>query len=115
MKLKNLSVAVMPTELQPWIFRYGVAMPFYNVGHTVRTVSRLHKSFVALVNEEQIIFNTKNEIARNLGILLAWIVLSFITISVATWLIRRNSVNAHRKAVGENELDEKVPGSENTV
>lgn len=35
----DASVATMPHELQPWIFRYGVAMPFYNVGRVVRTVS----------------------------------------------------------------------------
>lgn len=28
----------MPHELQPWIFRYGAAMPFFNVGRVVRTV-----------------------------------------------------------------------------
>lgn len=57
----------------------------------------------------QIIFDTKNEIARNLGILLGWIALSLITISVATWIFRRKSVNAHRRAMGERETDEKTP------
>lgn len=77
-----LRVASLPHELQPWIYRYGVAMPFYNVGRTVRTL----------------IFDTKNEIAQNLGILLAWAVFSMITISLATWLMRRKAVNAYRSA-----------------
>ncbi|ORX38840.1 hypothetical protein BD324DRAFT_576967 [Kockovaella imperatae] len=89
----NVSVASLPHELQPWIFRYGVAMPFYNVGKVVRTI----------------IFNTKNEIAMNLGILLAWIALSLITIPLAVWLFRRKAVNAHRRAVAENEYDVNMP------
>jgi hypothetical protein len=85
--MELFSVASYPHELQPWIFKYGVSMPFYNVSKVIRTI----------------IFNTKNEIAMNLGILLAWIVLSCITIPVATWLFRRKSVNQHRKEVGEVE------------
>lgn len=54
-------------------------MPFYNVGRIVRTI----------------IFDTKNQIAQNLGILLAWAVFSMFTISLATWLLRRKSVNAY--------------------
>ena len=38
-RLVDRSVAVMPHELQPWIFRYGAAMPFFNAGRAVRTVS----------------------------------------------------------------------------
>ena len=56
-------------------------MPFYNVGRTIRTI----------------IFNTKNEIGMNLGILIAWTVLSMITISLATWAYRRKDVNAYRQ------------------
>lgn len=35
----NVSVVSLPHELQPWIYRYGVAMPFSNCSHIVRTVS----------------------------------------------------------------------------
>ncbi|KIR35936.1 endoplasmic reticulum protein [Cryptococcus deuterogattii MMRL2647] len=85
----NVSVVSLPHELQPWIYRYGVAMPFYNCSHIVRTI----------------IFNTKNEIGQNMGILVAWVVVNFITISIGTWLFRRRSVNQHNKEVGENEMD----------
>ncbi|ADV22219.1 endoplasmic reticulum protein [Cryptococcus gattii Ru294] len=85
----NVSVVSLPHELQPWIYRYGVAMPFYNCSHIVRTI----------------IFNTKNEIGQNMGILIAWVVVNFITISLGTWLFRRRSVNQHNKEVGENEMD----------
>lgn len=79
--IANVSVASLPHELQPWIYRYGVAMPFHNIGQAVRTI----------------IFDTKNEIAQNLGILLAWAVFSMGTVSLATWLMRRKSVNEYKR------------------
>ncbi|WVQ76068.1 hypothetical protein IAR50_005705 [Cryptococcus sp. DSM 104548] len=85
----NVSVCSLPHELQPWIYKYGVAFPFYNCNRIVRTI----------------IFNTKNDIGMNIGILIAWIAVSFITITLGTWLFRRRSVNEHNKAVGENEMD----------
>jgi hypothetical protein len=45
----------------------------------------------------------------HLGILLAWIVLSLITIPLATWLFRRNAVNQHKREIGENEKDVEMP------
>lgn len=33
-----LSVVSLPHELQPWIYKYGVVMPFYNLSKIVRTV-----------------------------------------------------------------------------
>lgn len=91
--ISNVSVVVLPHELQPWIYRYGVAMPFYNASRAVRTL----------------IFDTKNELGRNCGILLGWIGLSLVTVSLATWLIRRNAVNQHRRDAGEMELDTELP------
>lgn len=40
-----------------------------------------------------------------LGILLASLIVDFITISLGTWLFRRKSVNQHKKEIGENEMD----------
>jgi hypothetical protein len=54
----------------------------------------------------KIIFDTKNDIAKNLGILLGWIGFSFVTISLATWLTRRNSVNEHRREMAAKRLDQ---------
>ncbi|WWD21471.1 hypothetical protein CI109_105957 [Kwoniella shandongensis] len=85
----NVSVAALPHELQPWIYRYGAAMPFYNCGRIIRTI----------------IFDTKNEIGKNIGILLGWIGVNIITVSAATWWFRRHAVNQHNKEVGENEMD----------
>lgn len=89
----NVSVVTLPHELQPWIYRYGVAMPFYNASRAVRTL----------------IFDTKSELGRNCGILLGWIGVSLITVSLATWLMRRKAVNEHRRATGEMEGDIRLP------
>lgn len=68
-------------------------MPFYNANRAIRTI----------------IFNTKNELAKNFGILLAWIVFSMFTIALVTWLFRRKAVNGHRKAIGGEEDDKRLP------
>ncbi|KAK8847379.1 hypothetical protein IAR55_005237 [Kwoniella newhampshirensis] len=85
----NVSVASLPHELQPWIYKYGAAMPFYNCGRVVRTI----------------IFDTKDDIGKNLGILLAWVVVNMITLTLATIWFRREAINQHNKEVGENEMD----------
>lgn len=41
----NVSVSFFPIEILPAIFRYGYAMPFYNVSRTVRAI----------------LFNTRNQ------------------------------------------------------
>lgn len=91
--IANVSVVSLPHELQPWIYRYGVAMPFYNCSKAVRTI----------------IFNTKNEIGQNVGILIGWVVLSIVTTTVATYLYRCKAVREHMREVGEQELDRKLP------
>lgn len=65
-------------------------MPFYNAGRVVRTI----------------IFDTRNQIGMNIGILIAWCAVSCITIPIVTWLFRRKAVNAHRQETGENQKDE---------
>ncbi|BEI86554.1 hypothetical protein CcaverHIS002_0608410 [Cutaneotrichosporon cavernicola] len=91
--IANVSVASLPHELQPWIYRYGVAMPFYNCNRAIRAI----------------IFDTKNDLGQNFGILLAWIVFSILTNSVTTYLYRRKAVNEHMKDDGEQEKDIALP------
>lgn len=75
----NMSVVSLLLELQPWIYRYGVAMPFYNCNRIIRTLPPL-RSYLT----------PKNQIGQNmLGILLASLIVDFITISLGTWLFRR--------------------------
>ncbi|KAJ9105193.1 hypothetical protein QFC20_004328 [Naganishia adeliensis] len=72
----QVSVVSLPHELQPRLYRYGVATPFFRVSNAVRTI----------------IFNTKNEIGMDVGILLAWALLSVITVTLLTTVIRRKEV-----------------------
>ncbi|KAI9571106.1 hypothetical protein HD554DRAFT_249739 [Boletus coccyginus] len=83
----NVSVSYYPIEILPIIFRYGYAMPFYNVSNTVRTV----------------VFNTKNQIGLNFGVQFAWIVVSCITLPIFVWLARRRQVQAWRQSQVKNE------------
>ncbi|KAG1737631.1 hypothetical protein EDB19DRAFT_1928366 [Suillus lakei] len=67
--ISNVSVAFYPIEVLPAVFRYGFAMPFYNVASTVRTI----------------IFDTKNQIGLNFGIQFSWILISCITLPIFQW------------------------------
>ncbi|PBK61691.1 hypothetical protein ARMSODRAFT_623483 [Armillaria solidipes] len=74
--ISNVSVCFMPIEVLPNIYRYGYAMPFYNVSGAVRTI----------------LFGTKNELGLHFGILIAWTVISMITLPAFQWFMRRKSV-----------------------
>lgn len=76
--ISNVSVAFYPIEILPAVFRYGFAMPFYNVSSTVRAI----------------IFGTKNQIGLNFGVQFSWIVISCITLPIFQWLVRRRQIKA---------------------
>lgn len=71
--ISDVSVCFLPIEVMPHIFRYGYAAPFYNVSRAVRTI----------------IFGTKNDLGLNFGVLLAWVVISMITLPLFQWYTRR--------------------------
>ncbi|EJD03138.1 uncharacterized protein FOMMEDRAFT_20295 [Fomitiporia mediterranea MF3/22] len=78
--ISNVSVASVPIEVLPGVFRYGYAAPFYNVSKAVRTI----------------LFNTKNEIGLNFGVQFAWIAVSLVTMTLLTILMRRKEERAWR-------------------
>ncbi|KAH7888592.1 hypothetical protein F5I97DRAFT_722046 [Phlebopus sp. FC_14] len=80
--IANVSVAFYPIEVLPAVFRFGYAMPFYNVSKTVRTI----------------VFDTKNQVGLNFGIQLSWVVVSCITLPFFQWFVRRQEVEAWRKS-----------------
>ncbi|EGO00047.1 hypothetical protein SERLA73DRAFT_72795 [Serpula lacrymans var. lacrymans S7.3] len=88
--ISNVAVVFYPISLLPGIFRYGYAMPFYNVSRTARTI----------------IFSTQNQIGLNFGVQFAWILVSCMTLPLFTWFVRRQELRAwhkgrmHAKAVG---------------
>ncbi|PAV18859.1 response to drug-related protein [Pyrrhoderma noxium] len=79
--ISNVSVASVPIEVLPGVFRYGYAAPFYNVSLTVRAI----------------LFNTKNKIGLNFGVQIAWIAISIVTMSLLTILMRKKEEKAFRQ------------------
>ncbi|KIP08990.1 hypothetical protein PHLGIDRAFT_87282 [Phlebiopsis gigantea 11061_1 CR5-6] len=77
----NVSVVFFPIEVLPTLFRYGYATPFYNISRAVRCI----------------LFRTRNEVGMNFGILFAWIGISFVTIPLFTWWVRRKQVLERRR------------------
>ncbi|KAF9006356.1 hypothetical protein BDZ89DRAFT_1095447 [Hymenopellis radicata] len=71
--ISNVAVCFEPIEVLPHIYRYGYAMPFYNVAGAVRTI----------------LFGTKNELALHFGILIAWSAVSIISLPTFQWYRRR--------------------------
>ncbi|KIO25240.1 hypothetical protein M407DRAFT_75982, partial [Tulasnella calospora MUT 4182] len=76
--ISNVSVASVPIVLQPSFYRYGYGFPVFNLAEAVRTI----------------IFNTKNKMALNAGVILAWLVISMITVPLFTWIMRRKDEQA---------------------
>jgi len=85
--ISNVSVCVFPSQLLPSIYRYGYAMPFYNVQQTVRAI----------------IFGTRDQIALNFGVQIAWVVVSWCTMIGFQYIKRRQAIRAHRETVGSSE------------
>ncbi|KAF8310600.1 hypothetical protein DL93DRAFT_2084400 [Clavulina sp. PMI_390] len=77
--ISNVSVASVPIDLEPWFYKYGYGFPVYNMSIATRTI----------------LFNTKNHMARNAGVLLGWIALNILTITCITLWQRRK----HRRSV----------------
>ncbi|KAG5636442.1 hypothetical protein H0H81_008032 [Sphagnurus paluster] len=81
----NVSVCIFPIEVMPVFYRYGYAMPFYNVSHAARAI----------------VFDTKNTLGVNFGILIAWAVISCISLPLIQWYVRRKDVAAIQGAQQE--------------
>ncbi|KZT34384.1 hypothetical protein SISSUDRAFT_1052885 [Sistotremastrum suecicum HHB10207 ss-3] len=82
MIIANVSVAALPNDVQPSLYKYGEGFPVYNMSLAIRTI----------------LFNTKNSLGRNAGVLIAWIALSIGTICLGTVLQRRRELRYGRKA-----------------
>ncbi|KAF8748812.1 hypothetical protein RHS01_10530 [Rhizoctonia solani] len=89
--ISNVSVATLPFDLQPWFYKYGYGFPIFNNTTAVRTI----------------LFNTKNHLGRSAGVIIAWIVLSSITLPLFTIIMRRRDERAHKQAMLEKNGGEK--------
>ncbi|KAH9002099.1 hypothetical protein EDB86DRAFT_3063599 [Lactarius hatsudake] len=79
----NVSVCTLPPPLLPGIYHYGYAMPFYNVQQTVRTL----------------LFGTRDQMGLNFGVQIAWVIISWCTLTLFQYIKRRESIRAHRAVI----------------
>ncbi|KAH8827281.1 hypothetical protein DL96DRAFT_1606115, partial [Flagelloscypha sp. PMI_526] len=83
--LVNSSSVALPFEAQYDLYRYSRGMPFYNISRATRTI----------------VFGTKSELGLNIGILLAWTILSICTMAAFQLLIRHRAHTAALAAYEE--------------
>ncbi|KAH9938891.1 uncharacterized protein BXZ73DRAFT_44386 [Epithele typhae] len=81
--LYNISPVVLPPELLHPFFSYGLGFPIFNLSHALRTI----------------LFNTKDNLGVNAGVLVAWIALSCFTITLFSWIVRRWERRVELRAV----------------
>ncbi|KAG8815111.1 hypothetical protein FRC17_000864 [Serendipita sp. 399] len=88
----NVSVSVLPHELQPWFYKYGYGFPVFNLGQAVRTI----------------IFNTKNHLGRNFAVLIAWTILSLITVPLMIYVTRQREIREEQARRLPDEREEEI-------
>lgn len=76
----NVSVANVPIELQVSLFKYGYAMPFY----------QLRQAYITIIYN----VGQHNRLLKYMGILLAWLAVIFLTFPIWIWNERRQAKNA---------------------
>lgn len=83
--ISNVSVSVFPLDLSPSFYKYGYAMPFYNLRAIYLTV----------------LFNVGKHvlILKYIGILWAWLALIFLTFPVVIWWDHRRRHHDYKKKV----------------
>ncbi|KAI9461728.1 hypothetical protein F5148DRAFT_1214780 [Russula earlei] len=96
--IANVSVCVFPPVLLPGVYRYGYAMPFYNIQQAIRTI----------------VFGTRNKVGLNFGVLIVWIFVSWCTLTLFQYVKRRQAIRAHEAATAaadapESSLDKRAP------
>ncbi|KAJ7641202.1 hypothetical protein FB45DRAFT_353578 [Roridomyces roridus] len=79
--ISNVSTSVFLIPVLPHVYRYGYVFPFYNVSRAIRAI----------------IFETKNDLGLNFGVLIAWVALSCGTMAAFQWFVRRRAVEAGSK------------------
>ncbi|KAG1750623.1 uncharacterized protein EDB91DRAFT_699039 [Suillus paluster] len=81
--IANLSSSIIAHELQPAFFGFGIVFPFWNLSQAIRTI----------------VFDTHSYLPRNAGVLVAWTVLSALTMTLFTWY-RRHEATVRLKMHG---------------
>jgi len=90
--VSSVSTCVISDELQPSFYKYGRGFPVSNMSQAVRTI----------------IFDTKNHLGLNFGVLLAWAALSLITVPLFSFLVRRKEMREEAARTLPDEREEEI-------
>lgn len=92
--------------LLPGVYRYGYAMPFYNVQQTIRSLifGTRNQSACAFLIFTHSTVSTKNliwidAVGLNFGVQIAWIILSWCTLVLFQLFMRRRAARAHKAEI----------------
>jgi hypothetical protein len=97
---------MLPIEVLPVIYRYGYAMPFYNVSRGIRSIifgTKNTRTFVLVTPNSSLIYDRK-PVGLNFGVLIAWIAISCIALVMIQWFVRRRAVIAEKKGKQTHEM-----------
>jgi hypothetical protein len=100
--ISNVSVVFFPVEILPTIFRYGYAMPFYNLSNATRTIlfrTRNQCEPLSRLTSELWQFWHGFLVGLNFGVLLAWIAVSLITLPIFQTIVRKRQVRAWEREI----------------
>lgn len=89
--------------LLPGVYRYGYAMPFYNVQQTIRSLifGTRNQSACAFLIFTHSTMNLiwMDVVGLNFGVQVAWIVLSWCTLVLFQLFMRRRTARAHEAEI----------------
>jgi hypothetical protein len=110
----NVSISSYPLEMLPGIFRYGYAMPFYNLSKTVSTVcfntknssksSQTLPSSVKFRNTDSCL-----SVGLNFGVQIAWVVLNIGTITLLSVFTSKRYLKQYQKSQEIAKLEKSNP------
>ncbi|KAL4403151.1 hypothetical protein ACI68E_000934 [Malassezia pachydermatis] len=83
--ISNLSIANFPVELEPSFYKYGYAMPFYNL-------RQIYLSVMLDVGDSTLIL-------KHIGIIWAWVALILLTFPFVIWYDYRKQFKAYHKSI----------------
>src|SRR6266478_3084040 len=99
----NVSVCLYPLVLLPGVYRYGYAMPFYNVQQTIRSLvfgTRNQSACAFLADRlEKNLTRRTYTVGLNFGVQIAWIVLSWCTLVLFQLFMRRRAAREHKAEI----------------
>ncbi|CAZ85833.1 unnamed protein product [Tuber melanosporum] len=91
--ITNVATSFYPLVLAPGIYRFGYAWPLHNIVAASRSI----------------VFDVRNEIGRNFGVLFAWVCVSVLLFPVCTLIARRRAERGRMDEVGVRKEGNEVP------